>query len=174
MFCPIQYKFKKKELREEFFKNFHKARHHKTSGSEYKFWLKWFDCGPLVKEVIEDLNLANMNINPRYSFQQKNTRLPPHIDIDRIVGININLLEKPAVIHVNYKPHAYECALIDVGANVHSVEPYPTDRLVLKLAIREPWNDILQRLKDKGLVDFNACKDYVSFMTPEKEKQVRI
>lgn len=152
MFCHLNYNLDKKAFRDYFFKNFSKAKHHKTAKSELTFWLKLFNVNEMTDPVIEDLNLTGLNILPRFSYQLKNTRLSPHIDIDRIVGININLIDIPTTIHMYGKPYEYETALIDVGTKLHSVEPIAYERLVLKLAIRNPWNEIYSRLKDKNLL----------------------
>ena len=152
MFCHLNYNLDKKTFRDYFFQNFSKARHHKTAGSEIKFWLKLFDGKELTDPVISQLNLQGLNVLPRFSYQLRNTRLDPHIDIDRIVGINLNLMEQIPTIHLNGVAYEYEAALIDVGTKLHSVEPMPVDRLVLKLAIRNPWDEIYSRLKEYNLL----------------------
>lgn len=152
MFCHLNYNFDKTFLRSYFFKNFNKARHHKTEKSELRFWYKLFDCNNITDPIINDLNLQELNILPRFSFQLKNTRLYPHIDIDRIVAVNLNLMPEIATIHLNGIAHEYEAALIDVGSKLHSVEPVDNFRLVLKLAIRNPWEEIYSRLKSKNLL----------------------
>jgi hypothetical protein len=152
MFCHLNYNLDKKTFRNYFFKNFSKAQHHKTVNSEIKFWIKLFDVNDITDPVIKELNLEGLDILPRFSFQLKNTRLTPHIDIDRIVGINLNLMEQLPTIHLNNVPYEYDAALVDVGTKLHSVEPMPSHRLVLKLAIRNPWEEIYSRLKDKNLL----------------------
>ena len=153
MFCHLNYRLDKKTFRNYFFENFSKARHHKTAGSEIKFWLKLFDGKEITDPLVKQLNLQGLDVLPRFSYQLKNTRLDPHIDIDRIVGINLNLMEQIPTIHLNGIPYAYEAALIDVGTKLHSVEPLPVDRLVLKLAIRNPWEEIYSRLKEYNLLE---------------------
>lgn len=175
MFCHLNYSVDKSFLRSYFFDNFDKAKHHKTPFSEIPYWLKLFDMGGTVDSVISDLGLTGLNILPRYSFQYKNTRLYEHIDIDRIVGININLMDDHvATIHINHVPYEYECALVDVGSVLHSVESVPFDRLVLKLAIRESWSQVYSRLKSKKLIADSSCDDYISVLTEENKKFVKI
>jgi hypothetical protein len=152
MFCHLNYNLDKKTFRDYFFQNFSKAHHHKTAGSEVTFWLKLFDGKELTDPLIRQLNLQGLNVLPRFSYQLRNTRLDPHIDIDRIVGINLNLMEQPPTIHINSVAYEYEAALIDVGTKLHSVEPMSADRLVLKLAIRNPWKEIYSRLKERNLL----------------------
>jgi hypothetical protein len=111
---------------------------------------------------------------PRFSYQLKNTRLNSHIDIDRIVGINLNLMsDHIATIHLQNVAYEYECALIDVGSIVHSVERVPFDRLVLKLAIRESWDKIYTILKEKNMI-INPCNEYVSILKDNDRHMVRL
>jgi hypothetical protein len=173
MFCHLNYNLDKKAFRDYFFKNFSRATHHKTAHSELTFWIKLFNVNEMTDSVIEDLNLTGFDISPRFSYQLKNTRLSYHIDIDRIVGININLMELPATIHLYGNPYEYEAALIDVGTKLHSVEPVEHDRLVLKLAIRNPWNEIYSRLKDKNLLD-TSLDSYKSELSEYEKHLVKI
>lgn len=172
MFCHINYSLDKAYFRDYFFRNISKAQHHKNEASELKFWFKMFGINDVVEEVISDLNLVGLDIIPRFSYQLANTRLPPHIDIDRIVGININLMEDSAVIHINDIPYSYECALVDVGTKLHSVEPTDKERLVLKLAIRESWADVYDRLKSKNLLQ-TAVDSYVSILEDSDKELVK-
>jgi hypothetical protein len=175
MFCHINYQVDKKLLREYFFNNFSRARHHKTAFSEWPFWFKLFNSPLVVDPVVKDLGLNGLNVLPRFSFQSKNTRLPPHIDIDRIVGVNINLMdEQTPSIHIRGKPYEYECALIDVGSKIHSVEPADYDRLVLKLAFREPWERIYGILKANQMISSSDLDDYESILPEEDKKFVKI
>jgi hypothetical protein len=160
-------------FRDYFFKNIHNARHHKTDGSELTFWLKLFDTNEVTDSIIEDLNLKGLNVLPRFSYQLKNTKLNPHIDIDRIVGINLNLMEEPATIHINNVPYEYEAALIDVGTKLHSIEPISTNRLVIKLAIRNQWDEIYCRLKEKNLLKTSA-DTYISHLRKEDIHLVKL
>lgn len=172
MFCQLDYSLDKIYYRDYFFQNISRAQHHKNEASELKFWFKMYGIGDLTKNIISDLNLQGLNIIPRFSYQLKNTRLPPHIDLDKIVGININLMDVAAVIHVQGMPYSYECALIDVGTKLHSVEPTGEDRLVLKLAIRAEWAEIYARLKCKNLLLTHA-DDYVSVLEEKDKKLVK-
>ena len=93
MFCHLNYYPDIEVLRNYFFNNKHRAWTHRGPGYTFDFWLKLFDKPESVKKIINDLGLNDMDVRPRFSFQKKNTLLPKHIDIDRIVGINFNLLE---------------------------------------------------------------------------------
>ena len=138
----------------------------------------------LVVQVLEtngpkELGLEEMNVSPRFSYQFANTRLPTHVDIDNIVGLNMNLMDDHVPdIHLNNRPYFYECMLVDVGGIKHSVESVPYARLIFKLAIREPWAKIYNALKNKGLVDpdLTICinpdlKEYIS-IAPTKENEL--
>lgn len=173
MFCLIDYPVEKKKLRDYFFANWNRAKHHKTAGSELTYWYKLFNVNDVVSPIIRDLGLTGMNNKPRFSFQYKDTRLPPHIDIDRIVGINFNLMDEVSTIHIEGIGYPYEGALIDVGARQHSVEPISTDRLVLKFAIREPWAKVYEALDKRSLLQTRA-DDYQSILKQEDVCKVRL
>lgn len=171
MFCHLNYHPDIEVLRNYFFNNKHRAKPHRGLGYTFEFWLKLFDEPDSVKLIINDLGLNDMDVRPRFSFQEKNTLLPKHIDIDRIVGINFNLLEKGlATIHINDIEHTYESALIDVGTQPHSVEPVPHDRLVLKLAIRNSWEDIYEQLDKRNIIKTLPPLGYKSEISLENVK----
>jgi hypothetical protein len=181
MFCHLNYTIDKKFLRDYFFENIQKAKTHKTAtGYELTFWKKLFNIEKIVEPIVEDLGLIGLNILPRFSFQEKNTILPLHVDIDRIVGINFNLMDNDIpVIWMNDKPFAYQGCLIDVGAIKHYVIADNVDRLVLKFAIRNNWNEIFTRLLYKGKIDIEntmSCnpnyQSYQSILRKDDEKYV--
>lgn len=164
MFVPLTYRADKEYLRKYFWKNYMKGEWHEFNNPRLIWW-KLYVGHPkgtiindntnveIVYPIIEELGILGLHISPRFSYQFANTRLEPHFDIDDIVGININLMEdNKCIIHLEGKPHQYECALIDVGGTEHSVEPMNFDRLILKLAIREPWEKIYNRLDDAGWI----------------------
>lgn len=161
MFCHLKYRLDKEFYRNYFFDNMDRAETHKQYGKELDYWIKLFRSEEVTDKVVEELNLNGLNVYPRFSYQKKNTLLPKHIDEERIVGINLNLLDVKPVIHLYDEPYEYEAAMIDVGAIPHSVEPFEHDRLVLKLAVREPWSLIYERLKEKDLLE-TYKEDYVS------------
>tara|TARA_A100001015_G_scaffold127125_1_gene140892 strand:- start:2603 stop:2956 length:354 start_codon:yes stop_codon:yes gene_type:complete len=110
------------------------------------------DMKPLLEDVERDLNIHGMNNFPRFSYQFPNTRLGHHRDEDNMVSININLLDTTPIIHIDYEPHAYECALIDVGGKFHGVEPDLNHRLILKFCLRHTWEEVTKRLDQFGLI----------------------
>ena len=189
MLAHLTYRCNKKSLREYFWKNYDKGTWHEWSDSpsthEYfknkprDIWWKVYKVHDIADPIINELGLEGMNISPRFSYQFANTRLPTHVDIDNIVGLNMNLMDdRVPDIHLNNKPYFYECMLVDVGGIKHSVESVPYARLIFKLAIREPWDKIYNALKNKGWIDpdLTMCinpnlKEYIS-IAPTKENEL--
>ena len=122
--------------------------------------------------VFEDLRLTDLDVRPRYSKNLARTGLGTHIDHDRIVGINFNLMDEPATIHLRGKPFEYESAVIDVGTTPHSVVPLQTERLVLKLAIRAPWATVIDRVSP--WIDSVYDKTYVSALKDNEQHLVKL
>jgi len=178
MLCHLNYTFDKSYYKKYFFDNYDKGDWHKDlvdeSGGKlvrgtrtkksnllgnevraFKKWRKMFDVEDAVKSITNDLGIQNLNIKPRFSYQLENCTLPSHIDIDRIVAINLKLDSyiTPGII-IEGKLFQYENALLDVGAKVHSVESYNgKPRLVLKYAIRNNWQEIYNILDKRKLID---------------------
>ena len=189
MLAHLTYRCDKKSLREYFWKNYDKGMWHEWSDNiktdEYfndkprDIWWKVFKVHNIANPIIKELGLEGMNVSPRFSYQFANTRLPVHVDIDNIVGLNMNLMDDHVPdIHLNNRPYFYECMLVDVGSIKHSVESVPYARLIFKLAIREPWDKIYNALKNKGWVDpdLTMCinpnlKEYIS-VAPAKENEL--
>lgn len=176
MFCHLQYSVDKDMLRKYFFANYSRAMHHQsTIGGkkvEIPYWIKLFDVSDISNPLMEDFGISDLDVWPRFSYQTKNTRLPTHIDEQRCVAININLMDHPVTIHINEEPYEYEACLIDVGSKRHSVEPANYDRLIFKLAIFDSWVTIYSRLRDKFILDCNRCDEYISTIHPDDKKFV--
>jgi len=149
----LNYQVDKRAHVEYFWKNYDRGSWHDFKDEPRKTWWKIFDIDEMADPVIKDLNLVGLNIKPRYSYQLKNSVLAPHIDIDEIIGINLNLMPHPITIHMNGIPYEYEAVIADVGHVVHSVEAVDYDRLVLKLAIRAPLEEVLDRCYTKIISD---------------------
>ena len=127
---------------------------HKLEGAQ-NFFRRIFSEIQVNKKFLiieEDLNIYGMNNFPRFSYQFPNTTLLHHKDEDNMVSININLLDTTPTIHIEHQPYEYQCALIDVGSHEHGVESDSNHRLILKFCLRHPWNDVVKRFKDKGLL----------------------
>lgn len=153
MLTHLNYKINKPHFIKYFWDNYTRGTWHHFSPPKMMWW-KLFRIDEVCDPVIEELGLEGMNILPRFSYQFANTRLPEHIDIDKIIGINFNLMgEYVPVIHMKGIPYPYECILVNVGKIPHSIEPVPHDRLILKFAIREPWDKIYDALKGKNWID---------------------
>jgi len=116
------------------------------------FWWKVYKISNFTKELETELNIKGLNNFPRYSYQIPNTLLEYHVDEDDITSINLNLLDNSPTIHINYKPYIYETCLFHAGGTPHGVEPDPFPRLILKFAIRHPWDEVYERLDKFNLI----------------------
>ena len=154
----LDYEIDKQKYRDIFYENIQSGQWHWSVPKRQElFWYQLMinDSSPLkerMKELEMDLNIYGMNNFPRYSYQFRNTRLGQHVDEDKMVSININLLDTVPTIHIENKPYQYECAFIDVGHVMHGVEPDPVDRLVLKFCLRHPYEEVYERLDKFGLI----------------------
>lgn len=173
MFYPMSFQVDKQKLKDYFWANYHRSIHHKTDKSEITFWRKLFDTSEVTDKILKQLNIEDLNVSPRFSYQPPFTTLPLHIDIDRIVGVNINLMPDRASIHMRGIQFSYECAMLDVGAAPHAVYKIPTDRLVLKLAIRAPWNTVKERVS-AYLPDSCLKMPYNSVLKKTEEHLVKL
>ena len=153
MICHLNYTIDKEYYKKYFFDNYDKGDWHRRGDKVLKIWWKMFGIDEVVKPITYDLGIENLNIKPRFSYQLPNTILKRHIDEDRIVAINLNLLDEKPEIILEGKTFSYENALIDVGTKIHSVIAKDKPRLVLKYAIRNNWEDIYGVLDKKGLID---------------------
>ena len=158
MFHHIDYEIDKKKYRDIFYTNIQRGQWHWSVPKRQElFWYQLMipdghDMKPLLEDVERDLNIHGMNNFPRYSYQFPNTVLPHHRDEDNMVSININLLDTTPIIHIENKPYAYECALIDVGGRMHGVESDTNHRLILKFCLRHKWEEVFDRLDRFGLI----------------------
>lgn len=155
----LDYEIDKQKYRDIFYENIQQGQWHWIVPKRKElFWYQLFvpdnsPLKPLFENIEKELNIYGMNNFPRFSYQFRNTRLEPHVDEDKMVSININLFDTTPTIHINDKPYKYECAFIDVGHEMHSVEPDPNDRLILKFCLRHPWQEVFDRLNERGLID---------------------
>ena len=158
MIRHVDYEIDKKKYRDMFYDNIQRGQWHWSVPKRQElFWYQLMipdghDMKPLLEDVERDLNIHGMNNFPRFSYQFPNTILPHHRDEDNMVSININLLDTTPTIHIEHKPHEYECALIDVGGRMHGVESDKNHRLILKFCLRHKWEEVIERLDMFGLV----------------------
>ena len=158
MIRHVDYDIDKKKYRDMFYDNIQRGQWHWSVPKRQElFWYQLMipdghDMKPLLEDVERDLNIHGMNNFPRFSYQFPNTILPHHRDEDNMVSININLLDTTPTIHIEHKPHEYECALIDVGGRMHGVESDKNHRLILKFCLRHKWEEVIERLDMFGLV----------------------
>lgn len=155
----IDYEIDKKKYRDLFYNNIQEYGqwHWLCPKRQELFWYQLFvkddhPLKPIIQDVERDLNIYGMNNFPRFSYQFPNSRLEHHKDEDEMVSININLLETIPIIHLENNPHAYQCALFDVGHVLHGVEPDPNPRLILKFCLRHDYEEVWERLDNFGLL----------------------
>lgn len=153
MYHHVDYDIDKKKYRKIFYDNIqkHGKWHWSVPNRQELFWYQLMvpddhEMKPLFEEVERDLNIFGMNNFPRFSYQFPNTKLSHHKDEDEMVSININLLDTVPIIHLEHKPHSYECALFDVGHVMHGVEPDPNPRLILKFCLRHAYEEVKDKL----------------------------
>ena len=151
MFYHLDYEIDKKLFQKHFWDNYTRGEWHQFKEPKLIWW-KVFDISHLTETVERELNIHGMNNHPRFSYQFPNTRLPEHKDEDNIVAINLNLMDKNPIIHINGLPFTYNSAVINVGQLNHSVEPDPNERLILKFAIRHSWEEVMERLDKLDLI----------------------
>ena len=121
----------------------------------------WFDYAPTWmqgkvpnKEMYEETNkikkfisnkINSNDIRPRFYKQEKNTEVPPHIDINTKCSVNIVLSDSFGPVQfTNYEPMFYSCALLDTTKE-HFVPSYPEERLLLKFSIFDVTFDDAKR-----------------------------
>ncbi len=159
MIYHLNYQIDKKYYRNMFYDNIQKyGQWHWSNIRDKKLW--WYqlfikDNHPLkksLKEIENDLNIYGLNNFPRFSYQFPNTVLGHHTDEDKLVSINLNLLDTTPVIHLEHKPYPYEAIFVNVGNIMHGVEKDPNARLILKFALRHPWEEIYEILDKKNLI----------------------
>ena len=143
MIWHLNYRIDRDFHRHNFWENYHLKETH----PKLPEWERVFEnvCAELD---VYQLGLEGLNVFPRYSYQPAGVGLPPHVDEDEIIGINFSLMDHPVDIIMDGITHSYDAAVVDVGHVVHSVSPADYDRLILKLAIRAPLEEVLERVKD--------------------------
>ena len=159
MIQHIDYEIDKKKYRDIFYNNIqeHGDWHWSVPELQSLYWYRLMlpNDSPLrvlVRDVEEELNLIGLNNYPRYNYYFPNTKLPHHMDVDKMVAININLFDTIPIIHVEHKQYPYQCALIDTGHINHGIEPDKNPRLILKLCLRNPHDEVMTRLDKYGLL----------------------
>lgn len=180
MIAHLNYQVDKEHYKKIFFDRYDTGGWHKEGDVVLDYWWKVFNIDNEVMPITKDLGIEDLVTKPRFSYQFPNSTLPSHIDQDRIIGININLMPTSPVIIINNKSYEYENCLVDVGSKIHSVIADDKPRLVLKYAIRSTWIDIYNRLNTRGLIDHKKTEkdnidyiNYVSNILPKDVKYVR-
>ena len=180
MILHLNYQIDKEHYKKIFFDRYERGGYHKEGDVILKYWYKVFNIEHLVMPITKDLGIEDLYTKPRFSYQFPNSILPEHIDQDRIVGINLNLMPNSPIITIDNKSFEYENCLVDVGSKIHSVRADKNPRLVLKYAIRSNWNEMYKRLDKRGLINHIKTKqcnpnylEYDSKLTESNKKYVR-
>ena len=180
MILHLDYQIDKEHYKKMFFDRYDTGGYHKEGDVVLKYWYKIFNIENLVMPITKDLGIEDLYTRPRFSYQFPNSTLPEHIDQERIVGLNLNLMPNAPSIIIDNKSYEYENCLVDVGSKVHKVNADDSPRLVLKYAIRSDWNEIYKRLDKRGLIDHNKtieCNPYYmkyeSILSDNDKKFVR-
>ena len=180
MILHLDYQIDKEHYKKMFFDRYDTGGYHKEGDVVLKYWYKVFGIDDLVMPITKDLGIEDLITKPRFSYQFPNSVLPKHIDQDRIVGINLNLMPDLPSIVIENKSFEYENCFVDVGSKIHSVNADNNPRLVLKYAIRSKWNEMYERLDKRGLINHIKTKkinpnyqEYNSKLTDNNKKYVR-
>lgn len=86
---------------------------------------------PYILKIIEDLGV---NGKPRFYFQEPNTSLDMHKDINTLCAVNILLNDNPSPITFINGSYFYEQALINTQVP-HTVYNGPNERILFKISI---------------------------------------
>ena len=180
MILHLDYQIDKEHYKKMFFDRYDTGGYHKEGDVVLKYWYKIFNIENLVMPITKDLGIEDLYTRPRFSYQFPNSTLPEHIDQERIVGLNLNLMPNAPSIIIDNKSYEYENCLVDVGSKVHKVNADDSPRLVLKYAIRSNWNEMYSRLNKRGLIDRNKTMQcypnymkYESILSDNDKKFVR-
>ena len=150
-FHHLDFEIEKSFFREYFWKNYTKGKWHEFDPPKMMWW-KLFNISDITRDIEYELNIHDLNIFPRFSYQFPNTNLPYHVDEDQMCSINLNLLDTTPAISIDGKEYEYESCFVDVGSLMHGVKPDPNERLILKFAIRNSWEEVYERLDKFNLI----------------------
>lgn len=177
MICHLKYNIDKKKYKKVFFDNYSKGKFYNLNGVDVPYWWRIYGLEKEVIEVTRDLGIQDLNFKAVFTFQHQFSKLPDHVDIDRIVGLNLNLADDMPNITIEKKLYEYEAALIDVGSKVHSVTADKKPRLVLKYTFTDDWSKIYEVLNKNNIIDHEKTikdnpeyKNYISILTEENKK----
>tara|TARA_Y100000004_G_scaffold196985_1_gene269114 strand:+ start:5905 stop:6378 length:474 start_codon:yes stop_codon:yes gene_type:complete len=98
-----------------------------------------------LKNYIEEKINSN-DVRPRFYRQEKNTEVPPHVDLNTKCAINIVLSDNYGPIKFTGNDSLfYKCAVLDTTKE-HSVPPFPEERILLKFSIFDvSYEDVIKK-----------------------------
>ena len=86
----------------------------------------------------------NIDADPKFYVLKANTALLPHIDQDTTCSINFLLSDGAAPVRFGNNEYYYTTALLNTTRK-HSVDKYPTDRVLFKLSVKYEDFDIVKQ-----------------------------
>lgn len=153
MLYHLDYPFDKQAHKDYWIRNYQRGHwrpsDHPDRQHELILW-HLFDVDEMAEPMIHDLNLVGLNIKPRYRYVMPNTEIRTHIDIDGIIGLNFNILRGPLDLVFDGETVEYEQIVANFGGYNHSVPAAPDARLIFKLSVRAPWEEVVERLDESG------------------------
>lgn len=150
--CYLNYPFDKSLLLKEAnearnaAKAFNEKRGDEKRTPQENFKIAYWSS-PYILKIIEDLGV---NGKPRFYFQEPNTSLDMHKDINTLCAVNILLSDNPSPITFINGSYFYEQALINVQVP-HTVYNGPNERILFKISIfDEPFEQVVKKINFKA------------------------
>ena len=105
---------------------------------------------PYIESVMKDFNVdgGSKYISPRpvFFWFGSNCYLPEHTDLKAKCSLNFILSGNIAPITISGKVYHYKNALLNTQAP-HSVDNGPEERVIFRISMYEPFEQVLERLK---------------------------
>ena len=107
----------------------------------------WRILNDIELEYADKLNTYfDIDTIPKFYILEANTQLLPHIDQDTTCSINFLLSDGAAPVRFGDNEYYYRTALLNTSRK-HSVDKYPTDRILFKLSVKdESFSSVKQKI----------------------------
>jgi len=107
----------------------------------------WRILNDIELEYADKLNTYfDIDTIPKFYILEANTQLLPHIDQDTTCSINFLLSDGAAPVRFSDNEYYYRTALLNTSRK-HSVDKYPTDRILFKLSVKdESFSSVKQKI----------------------------
>tara|TARA_Y100000389_G_C17437122_1_gene506209 strand:+ start:822 stop:1280 length:459 start_codon:yes stop_codon:yes gene_type:complete len=148
MLSELNYKFRKKKLRDEaLYADGYVSFNDPLTKKDIPEWSISKTIGCYSKSITSDFKkLLQCEVSPRYYIQEKGFTLPFHKDRGTQCCINFVLSDIKDPIEFRSKSYSYECALINVQEE-HKVSAITEDRVLFKLSIFDmTYNEALNKI----------------------------